>query len=102
MVAGYRIHKDGEGVGSLLLGLYDDEDTLQHVGVAAGFSVKFRKELLAEMEPLTHGAVDDHPWQRLGRVAAQRRGPQAGCDEPVERRQGPVVGADPHRDGWPR
>ena len=62
VVAGYRIHKDGEGVGSLLLGLYDDEDTLQHVGVAAGFSVKFRKELLAEMEPLTHGAVDDHPW----------------------------------------
>ena len=62
VVAGYRIHKDGEGVGSLLLGLYDDADTLQHVGVAAGFSVKFRKELLAEMEPLTHGAVDDHPW----------------------------------------
>ncbi len=63
VVAGYRIHKDGEGVGSLLLGLYDDADTLQHVGVAAGFSVKFRKELLAEMEPLTHDAVDDHPWQ---------------------------------------
>jgi ATP-dependent DNA ligase len=62
-VAGYRIHKDGQGVGSLLLGLYDDEDRLQHVGVAAGFSVKFRKELLAELEPLTHGAVDDHPWR---------------------------------------
>ena len=25
VVAGYRIHKDGNGVGSLLLGLYDDE-----------------------------------------------------------------------------
>ena len=24
-VAGYRVHKDGDGVGSLLLGLYDDE-----------------------------------------------------------------------------
>jgi ATP-dependent DNA ligase len=62
-VAGYRIHKDGNGVGSLLLGLYDDQDRLQHVGVAAGFSVRFRTELLAELEPLTHGAVDDHPWR---------------------------------------
>ena len=61
-VAGYRIHKDGNGVGSLLLGLYDDEGDLQHVGVAASFSVKRRAELLAELEPLTHDAVDGHPW----------------------------------------
>ena len=63
VVAGYRIHKDGNGVGSLLLGLYDDEDQLQHVGVAASFSVKFRAELLAELEPLTHDAMVDHPWR---------------------------------------
>ena len=62
-VAGYRIHKDGNGVGSLLLGLYDDRDRLQHVGVAASFTVKFRSQLLAELEPLTHDAVDDHPWR---------------------------------------
>jgi ATP-dependent DNA ligase len=62
-VAGYRIHKDGNGVGSLLLGLYDDEDQLQHVGVAASFSVKRRAELLAELEPLTHDAMVDHPWR---------------------------------------
>ena len=43
VVAGYRIHKDGQGVGSLLLGLYDDEDRLQHVGVAASFSVACRR-----------------------------------------------------------
>jgi ATP-dependent DNA ligase len=61
-VAGYRIHKDGNGVGSLLLGLYDDEGNLQHVGVAASFSVKRRAELLAELEPMTKGAVDGHPW----------------------------------------
>ena len=35
VVAGYRIHKDGKGVGSLLLGLYDDAGQLHHVGVAA-------------------------------------------------------------------
>ncbi|MGI9030011.1 MAG: ATP-dependent DNA ligase [Ilumatobacteraceae bacterium] len=63
VVAGYRIHKDGQGVGSMLLGLYDDDGRLQHVGVAAAFSVKFRRELLELLEPLTEGAVDDHPWR---------------------------------------
>jgi ATP-dependent DNA ligase len=63
VVAGYRIHKDGQGVGSLLLGLYDDNDRLQHVGVAAGFSVAFRRDLLAELEPLTHDALVGHPWR---------------------------------------
>ena len=61
-VAGYRIHKDGNGVGSLLLGLYDDAGDLQSVGVAASFSVKRRAELLAELEPLTHDGSVDHPW----------------------------------------
>ena len=60
-VAGYRVHKDGQGVGSLLLGLYDDAGDLQSVGVAASFSVKRRAELLAELEPLTHD-VGEHPW----------------------------------------
>ena len=31
-VAGYRIHKDGKGVGSLLLGLFDDDGQLHSVG----------------------------------------------------------------------
>jgi ATP-dependent DNA ligase len=62
VVGGYRIHKDGKGVGSLLLGLYDDEGVLHHVGVTAAFTAKFRSELLAEMEPLTHDALDGHPW----------------------------------------
>jgi ATP-dependent DNA ligase len=60
-VAGYRIHKDGNGVGSLLLGLYDEGGDLQSVGVAASFSVKRRAELLAELEPLTSD-VGEHPW----------------------------------------
>jgi ATP-dependent DNA ligase len=63
VVAGYRIHKDGQGVGSLLLGLYDDNDRLQHVGVAASFTVAFRRQLLEELEPLTHNALDGHPWR---------------------------------------
>jgi ATP-dependent DNA ligase len=62
-VAGYRIHKDGKGVGSLLLGLHDDEGMLHHVGVAASFTVKRRAELLDELAPLLDGALDDHPWR---------------------------------------
>ncbi|MFL6203296.1 MAG: ATP-dependent DNA ligase, partial [Thermoanaerobaculia bacterium] len=33
VVAGFRWHKDGASVGSLLLGLYDDAGVLNHVGV---------------------------------------------------------------------
>jgi ATP-dependent DNA ligase len=61
-VAGYRIHKDGRGVGSLLLGLFDDSGTLHHVGVAASFTATRRTELLHELAPLLEGALDDHPW----------------------------------------
>ena len=63
-VPGYRIHKDGKGVGSLLLGLFDDGGDLHSVGVAAAFSVKRRAELLDELEPLTRDALTDHPWRR--------------------------------------
>jgi ATP-dependent DNA ligase len=69
-VAGYRIHKDGKGVGSLLLGLFDEGGTLHHVGVAASFTVKRRSELLAELEPLTHDALADHPWREWAEAMA--------------------------------
>lgn len=49
---GYRIHKSGEGVGSILLGLYRDDGELQMVGGAASFTAKDRVKLLAELEPL--------------------------------------------------
>jgi len=62
VVAGYRIHKDGNGVGSLLLGLYDQDKKLHHVGVAASFTAKRRAELLQELEPLLDGALEAHPW----------------------------------------
>ena len=52
---GYRIHKSGEGVGSVLLGLYRDDGELQMVGGAASFSVKDRIRLLADLEPLREG-----------------------------------------------
>ena len=63
VIAGYRVHKDGKGVGSLLLGLYDADGRLHHVGVAASFTATRRTELLAELEPLTHDALEGHPWR---------------------------------------
>ena len=62
VVAGFRWHKDGEGIGSLLLGLYDDAGTLHHVGVATSFSAAMRKQLVKELEPLRKNALENHPW----------------------------------------
>ena len=62
VVAGFRWHKDGNGVGSLLLGLFDDAGTLHHIGVASSFTAARRAELVDELAPLREGAVDDHPW----------------------------------------
>jgi ATP-dependent DNA ligase len=52
---GYRIHKSGEGIGSILLGLYRDDGELQMVGGAASFTAKARLQLLADLEPLRIG-----------------------------------------------
>lgn len=79
-VAGYRIHKDGRGVGSLLLGLFDEAGEMHSVGVAASFSVARRAELLAELEPRTHDALDGHPWRGWAehRPGADLATPSAG------------------------
>ncbi|ATL32066.1 ATP-dependent DNA ligase [Streptomyces formicae] len=62
VVAGYRFHKSGPVVGSLLLGLYDDGGVLQHVGVCAAFPMKRRAELVEELEPLRMESTQGHPW----------------------------------------
>jgi ATP-dependent DNA ligase len=56
VVGGYRIHKSGEGVGSLLLGLYDDQGVLHHVGACGAFPAKERLALLDVVRPLEGGA----------------------------------------------
>ena len=65
VVAGFRWHKNGPGtlVGSLLLGLYDDRDRLQHVGVTSAFNMAARRQLVDELAPLRHDALADHPWR---------------------------------------
>ena len=65
VVAGFRWHKNGEGtaVGSLLLGLYDEEGKLQHVGVSASFTAAKRRELVAFLAPYRENALEGHPWR---------------------------------------
>lgn len=70
VVAGYRDHKDGDGVGSLMLGLYDDAGVLHHVGVASSFTAARRRELRAELAPLVERDLADHPWATASDVEA--------------------------------
>jgi ATP-dependent DNA ligase len=69
VVAGFRTHKSGQGVGSLMLGLYGDSGGLHHVGVIGAFSVARRTELLAEIEPYRELGSEPHPWSDWARWA---------------------------------
>jgi ATP-dependent DNA ligase len=72
VVAGFRWHKSGgDTVGSLLLGLYDDAGTLQHVGVTSAFTMDKRKQLAKELEPLRRNAIKNHPWRDWAGAAAE-------------------------------
>jgi len=64
VVAGFRWHKDAEGeaVGSLLLGLFNDAGALQHVGVCASFTQVKRRELVEFLTPYRKDALAGHPW----------------------------------------
>jgi ATP-dependent DNA ligase len=64
VVAGFRWHKNGKNtlVGSLLLGLYDDDGVLHHVGVTSAFTMAMRRELAKEFKPLREKALEKHPW----------------------------------------
>lgn len=71
VVAGFRWHKSGGVVGSLLLGLFDDQGTLHHIGVIGAFPMATRKALVDELAPLREDALDGHPWRDWSAAAAQ-------------------------------
>ncbi|WP_454129773.1 ATP-dependent DNA ligase [Microbacterium aurum] len=60
VLLGYRVHKSGSGVGSLLLGLYDETGELQSVGGASAFSDARRLELVHELAPLVETDAAGH------------------------------------------
>jgi ATP-dependent DNA ligase len=62
VVAGFRVYADRDELSSILLGLYDDSDVLQHVGVVTGLSRARREEVLRRLEPLVV-PLAGHPWE---------------------------------------
>ena len=67
VVAGFRWHKKGENmVGSLLLGLFDNQGKLQHVGTCASFTERKRVELVKLLEPYRVPPSAEHPWGGWG------------------------------------
>ena len=77
VLAGLRWHKTSTDeqplLGSMLLGLYNDEGKLQHVGVAGAFTAKRRAELVGELEPLVLRDGEDHPWKQWADAEAHER-----------------------------
>jgi len=87
VAAGFRWHKDGNGVGSILLGIHagtrDAPGDLRHVGVAASFTAKRRAELVDELAPLVIDPASDesaqHPWSRWYEPEAHESGQLPGA-----------------------
>ncbi len=77
VVGGFRWHKES-GVGSLLLGLYDGDGMLHHVGVATSFTSKLRLALADELSPLRENALDGHPWRDWAQAAGAESANDSG------------------------
>jgi ATP-dependent DNA ligase len=75
VVGGYRLHKTGPIVGSLMLGLYGADGILDYVGGASAFTMARRAALITELAPLRIGDQEEHPW--LGAADDGHRRPGA-------------------------
>src|SRR6202000_2698447 len=71
VVAGYRVHKSGDdAIGSLLLGLYQDDGQLASVGVVGAFPMAERRRLFTELQPLVT-TFEGHPWNWAAHEAGE-------------------------------
>lgn len=70
VIGGFREHKDGGKIGSLLLGLYNDAGELHFIGHCSGFSNHDRVEMLKRFEALT---VDGSFGEKARRPGGQSR-----------------------------
>jgi ATP-dependent DNA ligase len=76
VVGGFRYGTKSKEVASLLLGLYDKQDLLHHVGFTSGLASVDKKELTKKLESLIEkpgftGAAPGGPsrWSKMGRSA---------------------------------
>jgi ATP-dependent DNA ligase len=78
VVGGFRWFVDRPLPSSLLLGLFDEEGSLRHVGIASQFAEKQRHQLLERLRPHVV-PLADHPWERGFLVAGNPIGRLRGA-----------------------
>ena len=95
VVAGFRRHKDGAGVGSLLLGLYDEAGRSTTSAWPRGSA----RPGAGNSSPSSRRTGPTPGGPPLGGLGRRGGGRAPGRDEPLERRQGHELGAAPARAG---
>ena len=63
VVAGMRVAGEPAEVTALMLGLYDHDGALEHIGVASSFARRARAALTLELAPLV-APLEGHPWEQ--------------------------------------
>jgi ATP-dependent DNA ligase len=83
VVQAFRFGKEPGTVGSLILGLYDDDGRLRVVGHTSGFKAKEKRELLGLLEPYrTHerGAGEASRWKSDEELVWEGLRPELVCE----------------------
>jgi ATP-dependent DNA ligase len=83
VVQAFRMGKAEGTVGSLILGLYDDEDDLHVVGHTSGFTAKQKRELIDELEPYRtyeRGAGEPSRWKSDEELVWEGLRPELVCE----------------------
>ena len=73
VIGGYRVHKEGDRIGSLLLGLYDAAGQVHFVGHTSGFADEERVALLRRFEQLRSDDSFGSPEAGARRPGAESR-----------------------------
>jgi ATP-dependent DNA ligase len=96
VVGGFRKSTKGEGIGSLLLGLYGEDGVLHHVGHTSSFSAPERRQILQQLTPLIggesfgHGRTPGAPsrWTNAADAAWTSVSPTLVCEVSFDHLQG--------------
>jgi ATP-dependent DNA ligase len=83
VVAAFRFGKEPDTVGSLILGMYDDDGELRIVGHTSGFKAKEKRELLALLEPHRtgeRGSGEPSRWKSDEELVWEGLRPELVCE----------------------
>ncbi len=83
VVAAFRTGKEEGTVGSLILGMYDEQGELRVVGHTSGFKAKEKRELLALLEPFRtfeRGSGEPSRWKSDEELVWEGLRPELVCE----------------------